>query len=254
MPSLNKQNLNNVKAEDLSRYNRSFEVFASVRGTASYYEKSKKNLMALLRQLGCPTVFLTLSCAEYDWPSLLKEIAETVYRRNFTFEEIEEMTIQEKNRLISENVVITTLHFNKRFQKLFSLMKLDFFKGENVSYHVVSFFFRLEFQMRGAPHVHSLLWMKNNKQEEAPSFWTSENIDSDNIEETVKKIEEMANILSTTNPDDVLCQDHFQEKQYVQSVKCSECETIKAKASKYQTHYHTATCRKKGKLMNIRKN
>ena len=96
LPSLNKQNLNNVKAEDLSRYNRSFEVFANVRGTASYYEKSKKNLMALLRQLGCPTVFLTLSCAEYAWPSLLKEIAETVYRRKFTFEEIEEMTIQEK--------------------------------------------------------------------------------------------------------------------------------------------------------------
>ena len=236
LPSLDKLNLNNVKTEDLSRYNRSFEVFANVRGTASYYEKSKKNLMAILRQLGCPTVFLTLSCAEYDWPSLLKEVAETVYRRQFTLEEIEEMTIQEKNRLISENVVITTLHFNKRFQKLFSLMKLDFFKGKNVSYHVASFFFRLEFQMRGEPHVHSLLWMKNDKLEDAPNFWTTEDRDSENIEEMVKKIEEMADILITTNPDDISCPDHIQGNQNVQGFNCSECKSQSFKISNPQSH------------------
>ena len=49
-----------------------------------YYEDSKKNIMALLRQKGCPSIFLTLSSAEFDWPELLKEIAETVYRREFS--------------------------------------------------------------------------------------------------------------------------------------------------------------------------
>ena len=92
-----------------------------------YYEESKKMLLALIRQLGCPTLFLTLSCAEYDWPELVKEIAETVYRRKFSSEEIEELSLKEKNKLITENVVITTLHFNKRFQKLFTLMKHNFF-------------------------------------------------------------------------------------------------------------------------------
>ena len=51
-----------------------------------YYEESKKNLMALLRQNGCPSVFLTLSFAEFDWPELVKEIAETVYRKKFSDE------------------------------------------------------------------------------------------------------------------------------------------------------------------------
>ena len=83
-----------------------------------YYEESKKNLMAHLRQNGCPSIFLTLSCAEFDWPELLKEIAETVYRRKLSQKEIGDMSDQEKNKLISENVVQTTLHFQKRVEKL----------------------------------------------------------------------------------------------------------------------------------------
>ena len=43
-----------------------------------YFAEAKKNAFALLRQNGCPTVFLTLSSAEFDWPELLREIAETV--------------------------------------------------------------------------------------------------------------------------------------------------------------------------------
>ena len=70
-----------------------------------YYEESKKNLMAILRQNGCPSIFLTLSCAEFDWPELVKEIAETVYRRKFTTKQIEDLPDKEKNKLISENVV-----------------------------------------------------------------------------------------------------------------------------------------------------
>ena len=76
-----------------------------------YYEDSKKNIMALLRQKGCPSIFLTLSSAEFDWPELLKEIAETVYRRKFSEKEIEDLPDTEKNKLISENVVQSMVHF-----------------------------------------------------------------------------------------------------------------------------------------------
>jgi hypothetical protein len=85
-----------------------------MRGTSMYYEESKKNLMAHLRQNGCPSVFLTLSCAEFDWPELLKEIVETVEKRKVTKEYIESLSPSEKNKIISENVVQSTLHFQKR--------------------------------------------------------------------------------------------------------------------------------------------
>ena len=57
---------NEVDRSNLSRFNRSFQVFKNMRGTSMYYEESNKNLMALLRQNGCPSAFLTLSCAEFE--------------------------------------------------------------------------------------------------------------------------------------------------------------------------------------------
>ena len=139
-----------------------------------YFEEARRNVMSLLRQLGCPSIFLTLSSAEFDWPELLQEVAETGYRRKFTIEEINSLSNREKNRLISQNVVITTLHFNRKFQKLFTLMKHNFFGVEGNQYKVSSFFFRIEFQMRGSPHVHSLLWLKDMKGTDAPAFWSKE--------------------------------------------------------------------------------
>ena len=136
-----------------------------------YFEESKKNLMSILRQNGCPSLFLTISCAEFDWPDLLKEIVETVERREVTQEYVDNLPQSEKNKLIAENVVQTTLHFNKRIEKLFRIMQSDFFDGSSEAYHVSSYFYRIEFQQRGAPHLHSLLWLKNQVGEEAPSFW-----------------------------------------------------------------------------------
>ena len=70
-----------------------------------YFEESKKNLFALLRQNGCPTIFFTLSMAEFQWTGLLKEILKTVYRRPFSDEEIEAIEQMERNKIISENFV-----------------------------------------------------------------------------------------------------------------------------------------------------
>ena len=74
LPNLNKNDVLNFDREDLRRFNRSFEVFKNMRGTSMYYQESKKNLMALLRQNGCPTLVYTISCAEFDWTSLLTEM------------------------------------------------------------------------------------------------------------------------------------------------------------------------------------
>ena len=171
LPNLSKQDVLTLDKSNLSRYNRTYQVFKNMRGTSMYYEESKKNLMSILRQNGCPSLFLTLSCAEFDWPDLLKEIVETVERRKVSKEYVENMPQSEKNRIISEDVVQSTVHFQKRIEKLFKIMQSDFFDGSTEAYHVSSYFYRIEFQQRGAPHVHSLLWLKNQLGEDAPSFW-----------------------------------------------------------------------------------
>ena len=222
LPNLTKNDICNTDRENLNRYNRSFQVFKSVRGTSMNYEQSKKNLMALLHQQGCPSVFLTLSCAEFDWPELLKEIAETVYRRKFTTAEIDNLSNTEKNKLISENTVQSTMHFQRRVEKLFGLMGYDFFEGNNEAYHVSSYFFRVEFQQRGAPHIHSLLWLKNRKGKDAPNFWidSDDHSDDENVQKIdnvsrIKEIEKFADLLITTSPDEIFCKEHNAVKNRV---------------------------------------
>ena len=87
-----------------------------------YYEAAKKQLMATLRQRGPPTVFITLSSAEYHWSGLLKSVYETVYKKPATDEELDKLSASEKSKLITENVVQTTLHFNKRIEKIMRLI------------------------------------------------------------------------------------------------------------------------------------
>ena len=44
LPNLSKETLKNVNLSELSRYNRSYEVFKTMRGTSMYYEEAKKML------------------------------------------------------------------------------------------------------------------------------------------------------------------------------------------------------------------
>ena len=276
LPNLSKEDIVNVDHANLSRFNRSYQVFKNVRGTSMYYEESKKNLMALLRQNGCPSLFLTLSCAEFDWPELLKEIVETVQRRKVSMEYVNSLPNKVKNKLISENVVQSTIHFQKRISKLFSLMKYDFFKETDQTYHVSSYFYRIEFQQRGAPHVHSLLWLKNDKKEDAPNFWidpdaNDQNLDSMENDQTkshtesktnaseemeinkrIKEIESFADFLISTSAEEIKCAKH--DLDIDEEVHCDECLALKDKVMKYQSHRHTFTCAKKGKLMTIKEN
>ena len=125
--------------ENLPRSNKSFDVFKSIRGTSPYYEKSKKNLLAMLRQKGCPTLFLTLSCAEFRWDTLIQEILQVRERRKVDLKEVKEMSQSAKNKLLIENPVITTLHFDKRMQKMFK-----HFKSQNAfkPFRMSDFFYR----------------------------------------------------------------------------------------------------------------
>ena len=105
LPGLSKKDILNATYENLSRANRTFEVFKTMRGTSMYYEESKKNLFAMLRQLGCPNLFFTMSMAEFKWDELLKEILETVYRRKFSDEEVAALNQTERNLKILNKFV-----------------------------------------------------------------------------------------------------------------------------------------------------
>ena len=131
-PGLTKQCLDSTRFQNLTRYNRSFSVFKKCRGTSAYYEAAKKNLMATIRQQGAPNLFVTLTSAEYQWDPLVKSCYEAKYRKPATQEVIENMSEAEKSRLITDSVTLTTLHFERRIQKLITaFMKPGWFQDDS---------------------------------------------------------------------------------------------------------------------------
>ena len=105
-------------------------------------------------------------------------------------------------------------------------MGYDFFEEGTDAYHVSEYFFRVEFQQRGAPHIHSLLWLKNKENKDAPNFWIDphnlkSNNDQDGQDKTsetdelnnkdkkrMEEIEKFADLLITTSSDDIKCENH----------------------------------------------
>ena len=105
-------------------------------------------------------------------------------------------------------------------------MTFSKFFNDDFPYSVSSYFYRVEFQQRGAPHVHCLLWLEDDEGNPAPTFWSSdEEMDKNQAENKIKMIEKIAVMLISTSVDSALCDDHYNESQNIRKemewhVKC----------------------------------
>jgi len=69
------------------------------------------------------------------------------------------LTYAQQSDLIRQGPVVCATYFDHRFRALFKLIKSKnvIFKEHSVKH----FFYRVEYQHRGSPHVHMLLWLDN---------------------------------------------------------------------------------------------
>jgi hypothetical protein len=113
--------------------------------------------MAMIRQLGIPTWFMTLTAADMKWPDIIQAIAEQ-YGEHLTDEQVAALSWQEKCKWLSRNPVTAARHFQHRLQTLFTefLCSSAHPIGEIIDYVI-----RIEFQARGAPHAHIIIWIKD---------------------------------------------------------------------------------------------
>ena len=67
------------------------KFFKNVRSSPPYFESKKKELMAMIRQLGIPTLFISLSAADTKWTQLLQSIYLLTKKTQITIEQLEQM-------------------------------------------------------------------------------------------------------------------------------------------------------------------
>jgi len=115
----------------------------------------------MIRQLGKPTWFCSFSAAETRWAHLLKILGRLVGKKNDTDDEIQVMAWQKKSDLIKSDPITCA----RNFEHMIQLFLRDILKSTMKPIgEVLDFFYRVEFQQRGSPHIHSLYWVKDATQ------------------------------------------------------------------------------------------
>ncbi len=239
IPNLSNTDLVNLNHEYLSRYNRSFQVFRNMRGTSPYYQQAKKDLMAILRQAGCPNVFPTVACAEYKWDMLIKEILEVERRQSVSIEEVKQMKSAERNRVLSKNAVISTVHFQKRIDKIFKL-----FENRRIfhPYTMADYYYRIEFTKNGVPHLHCLVWLIDENGCSLKTLYSP-----GDIVENCRQLEVQADNLISGSVNNIECIHDNLDRE-----SCEKCNEIEKRVMEFNTHRCRVSCHKKRKTITIK--
>ena len=83
-----------------------------------YYQRTFYDLLAMIRQLGTPTWFFTLSAADMKWPDMIQNIAKQ-YGGTYTDDDIGALSFEEKSSWLRRNPVTAARHFHYHLDVFF---------------------------------------------------------------------------------------------------------------------------------------
>ena len=156
--------------------NNSYMFMKNIRGTAAYWADILYNLLATVKCLGPPTLFLTLSADDNHWPELIMLL------RCCSYEEA--CTMNSATQEVRKDPLLASIHFERRWKNFFK----HILKGkDNPLGLIIDWFARVEYQARGSPHMHIFLWIQG-----APNLKNGSVTDIENY---------ISSIISTTIPD-----------------------------------------------------
>ena len=128
----------------------------NVRGSPAYLQRVIYDILAMIRQLGLPTWFLTLCTAGMQWPDVIQTIARQ-YGTVYINDEVAVMSFEDKSKWLRHNPVTAARHFQYRLNTFQVFIKSNAHPiGKLVDYVI-----RIEFQARGSPHAYTILWIKH---------------------------------------------------------------------------------------------
>ena len=109
----------------------------------------------MVKQLGIPTYFLTLSCADLRWEEL-PYIINKLNNPGLSEEELKNLSYQGRCNLSSNNPVLVARHFQYKVEVFFKEIIIDSPLGKTKYYAI-----RIKSKEGSSPHVHSFIWILN---------------------------------------------------------------------------------------------
>ena len=186
---------NNAMVQDIHLY------VKNLRGSGAYWTTALNQLLAQIATLGVPTYFCSFSCNDLHWPDMIRVL---LFADGRPDTEPDSLSINERQVLVEKYPVDVSRHFMLRVNALMKYIKTnkEIFQGE-----VKDYWWRVEFQNRGSPHLHMILWVDGYKSQDDPEY--------------IAKVE---SVISCAIP--------------------QEDEELKNLVKSLQMHRHSETCRK----------
>ena len=110
----NPQRLVNLICQD-----QAYLFLMQIPGTPPYWQKFMYEVIVMVKPLGIPTWFVTLSCADLRWPELLRIFAR-IQGNDITDEQVDALSYNEKCQTLNLNPVVVTKHFQHRVETFFT--------------------------------------------------------------------------------------------------------------------------------------
>ena len=117
--------LNDDNLERMVEDDEAFKFLKQVRSTPAFWQQKQRELMSMIRQLGCPTFFLTLSAAETKWLELLRTLKQILDDVKLSVEEVLEFQWSERADLIRRDPVTCARYFDHRSKELFKVLRSE---------------------------------------------------------------------------------------------------------------------------------
>ena len=140
----------------LMRFDEGFKFLKALRGSPPYFEKAKKDLFAMIRQLGPATLFCSFSSAETQWYHLLRILGELIDNKTYSDNELENLNWEERCRLIQSDPVTCARHFDYQVNQFLGSFLLSSLEPLG---KISDWFYRVEYQQRGSHHIHMVIWV-----------------------------------------------------------------------------------------------
>ena len=138
------------------RLNEGYYIFKDIHNSSAYLAKKKKKAFAMIHQLDFPSLFISQSAAETKWLELLRALGQTVDNKTYTDTEIAQIDFETKSMLIRGDLATLVRYFIA----LVFLKNVIFRKCKPIR-EITDYFWRKEFAMRGAIHVHWFSYVKD---------------------------------------------------------------------------------------------
>lgn len=126
--------------KDIIKNDEGYAVWKNLRSSPSYWAAKSKKTVAMVRQLGRCTFFITLSAAEKKWPELLVALYKRAKNQDITEEEATNLSEQTKNQLIRNDPVLCMRHFDIRYNA-FKKYLLKSTNGEDQPKYFICYYY-----------------------------------------------------------------------------------------------------------------